>query len=156
MRLSLYFRDDVEEARGDAVAYLWNEALGPTDGVRVTTVDDYQVGVRDVMGGSNRHREITVVDGYETAVAIARMAQIMESSPTVLSPLGGEVWAVGALSMSGDYTDGLPDVWDLRESGTPIEIDGSVADQVNVEAVLTSGRTRIVEIRPERDPAPEF
>jgi hypothetical protein len=37
MRLSLYFRDDVEEARGDAVAYLWNETLGPTDGVRVTS-----------------------------------------------------------------------------------------------------------------------
>lgn len=123
MSAKLYFIYDQEN--NDAVPFLWDEARSgtPDDAHCVKSLEDYQLIVRDVMGGSNRSRSLLLVDNRAAADVLARQLMAEENAKCVITDLGEDRFCVGATLFSGAFDDGIPLITILTAENIGFEVD---------------------------------
>jgi len=132
MDVELRFKDSGR----DAIGYLTLADAAEDGGIAVKSDEDYQYLVREVMGASNRQREIFIVDSMESARAVAMASRSTSYGELAISKVADDVYAFSMTYLNGNYDDGIPLIVDLRETGRPLTLIGEFsapARGINVE-----------------------
>jgi len=142
MKVELRFRNTNQ---GDAIAYLRAAGAGDDGGQVVRSEDDYHGLVRGVLGASNRSREILITDSLEKARTIALLRRGDNAGEALISQINDDIFAVGTTTGSSSYDDGMPLIYDLREVGRPLELDGSFDPMNDIHVEIASGPLELVD-----------
>lgn len=132
MSNKLYFTYDDENH--DALPFLWDEERSgtPENAHLISSLEDYQMIVREVMGGSNRSRSLLLVDSRAAADVLARQLMADENAACVITDLGDDRFCVGSTLFSGAYDDGVPLVSILTEGKVDFDLDPSLQEITTV------------------------
>lgn len=109
---------------GDMTPFLWPAGRDLPDGaVHICDAEGFMLLVRDINGGSNRMRSISIVGSREAAEMIAENFRCEYEGSCVISRITQESWAVGTTFFDGSYDDGIPSITDLRENAEELNLD---------------------------------
>lgn len=127
MDVELRFR---ETPTHNHIAYLKPAGAAPDGGTTVSSPEDFDTLVREVMGASNAFREIMVVGSEAAAREIAMLRREDQGGEAILTQLDESTFALGLTNSNGLYDSGMPDILDLRAEGALLELVGAFpADQ---------------------------
>lgn len=147
MKVELRFKNG---ENNDAIGYLVKSGAPSDDGIPVKSEEEYQNWVRGSMGGSNRCREILIADSMETihALALLRMCD-QQKLESLVTKIDDNIYALGMLSLYGDYDDGMPLVLDMRQNGTPLELDGDFKNfEIDIHVAIENHPLNIPDVTP--------
>jgi hypothetical protein len=142
MKVELRFRNTNQ---GDAIAYLRTAGAACDGGMVVRSEDDYEHLVRGVLGGTNRSREILITDSLEKARTVALLRRGDNAGEALISQIGDDIFAIGLTTGTGSYDDGMPLIYDLREYGRPLELQGSFDRMDDIHIEIANGPLELVE-----------
>jgi hypothetical protein len=141
----------------DVIPFLWDPDVkdAPVDSQLVSSQEDYDILVQQTMGGRNRSRTITIVNGLETAKAIAYKSEADENGVSIITMIGDDLYSVGTTEFSGNFDDGIPVIQILTDDEAACDLDPEIHEFVTV-AVASENRQYEPEIYFSDDPAYEL
>jgi len=150
MKVELRFR---EARNGDYIAYLQPAGAGPDGGVAVRSIDEFDDIIRGALGASNRSREIHISSSEESLRGIALLAREERGAEAVMIKLADGIHALGLTSFVGSYDDGMPIIYDLREHGAPLNLEGDFPEENQINCLVQDGDLELIEVTAE-EPVP--
>jgi len=123
----------------------------------VHSEEDFETLIRGVMGASNRSREVLITDSPESARTVALLRRGDTSGEVIITQIDEGIHAVGVLSRTGEYDDGMPLIVDLREDGQLLEFEGTFIQAPNgINVEIWNGDLELVSLNVAEEDGPSL